>query len=220
MSGVSLVEPWTFAGMSRQPAPPASRLIEESRPDAGVTMQPPDSRKLHCARKNALSPPSKPRKVVRNLTPGKADGVSSTNSRMLFSMRSSLACWSSSDSSAMDARSASASCAYSSASAAHDSASWQSGGGAGAFGATCGLRRCVQAGSARGVGVPGGASAAFRACATFRSCVLGVVQGGCSFGSSNIGMTFSTQRSTFVGANALTATAEPAVMRAASLIVD
>ena len=56
---------------------------------------------------------------------------------MLFSMRSSLACWSSSDSSAMDARSASASCAYSSARAAHDSASWQSGGGAGAFGATC-----------------------------------------------------------------------------------
>jgi len=52
-------------------------------------------------------------------------------------MRSSLACWSSSDSLAIDDLKASASCAYSSASAAHDSASWQSGGGAGAFGATC-----------------------------------------------------------------------------------
>ena len=103
------------------------------------------------------------------------DGGGSVSSKMLFSMRSSLACWSSSDSSAMDARSASASCAYSSASAAHDSASWQSGGGAGAFGATCVLRRCVQAGSARGVGVPGGASAAFQACVTFRSSVLRVV---------------------------------------------
>ena len=136
MSGVSRCVPWTLAGINRHPAPPASRVIAESRPDAGITTHPPLSRKLHCARKNALSPPSKPRKVVRNLTPGKADGVSSTNSRMLFSMRSSLACWSSSDSSAMDARSAPASCAYSSASAAHDSASWQSG-GTGARGATC-----------------------------------------------------------------------------------
>ena len=66
----------------------------------------------------------------------------------------------------------------------------------------------------------GGASAAFQACPDSRSCVLRVVQGGCSFGSSNIGMTFSTQRRTFVGANVLTATAEHAVMRAASLIVD
>ena len=178
MSGVSLVEPWTFAGINCQPAPPASSVQDESLPEAGVTMQPPDSRKLHCALRKAASPPSNPRSVVRNLTPGKAEGGSSTNSRMLFSMRSSLACWSSSDSSAMDARSASASCAYSSARAAHDSASWQSGGGAGAFGATCGLRRCVQAGSARGVGVPGGMSAAFRACVAFRSCV----SRGCSSG--------------------------------------
>merc|ERR1712025_1319151 len=32
-----------------------------------------------------VTPASKPRNVVRNLTPGKAEGGSSTNSRMLFS---------------------------------------------------------------------------------------------------------------------------------------
>ena len=141
MSGVSRCGPWTFAGINRHPAPPASRVVAESRPDAGCTIQPPDSRKLHCALRKAVSPPSKPRRVVRNSFAG--DGGGSVSSKMLFSMRSSLACWSSSDNSAMDARSASASCAYSSARAAHDSASWQSGGGAGAFGATCVCRRCV-----------------------------------------------------------------------------
>ena len=210
MSGLSRCGPWT-SRMSRHPAPPASRAAA-SRGPMPATAPPLQKGPLRLFRK-AVSPPSKPRKVVRNWFG--ADGCSPTNPMLLgrpawpAGARRTIPRWT---------RAARRPRARTPRRAPRTTRRRGSPRRTGPSGrprfddVSAALWRVKTFRSRR--------SAAFQACFTFRSCVLRVVLKEVVLLVASIwpqDLSFSTQRKTFVGANAFMAV--EATIMAGSLMV-